>query len=416
MVIRARREETAPAKEKEPKTKLGQKLADKPEKSGPDVHAHDHVHDTNPADADLPPPRLSRDLKRDARPEKDWLTTPSMLPFALPTARIMEFPYSAEVMKQKNSATIAKLASQFLQSLEMYREPYPRRPIIYIAHESGGEILRVAFESHVKTYLGPRFDLEDVTSKFPLGPPPMPQFGGRRPSPPPRWPPPPGPGWRRRPSPIISPSPPGSPTLRSKLRGFLPRLITRRRSDPSMRTRSPSPSPSPPPPPPPLPPPGSGPGNIGLETSPSIRRSRSRSASLTSLPRSRSRSTSRSHGRSRSRSRRIRGSEDSDERPIKLQVPMFETDSLRIVIGVVFLEYNADREIRTGFLRRLAETGIPVQWYLNKKYRTRGRLPMFSVVWLLELLWLRALADHCKGLPQNPRNGIRRAWLLEGIR
>jgi hypothetical protein len=380
VVIRSRKEETTKdtTKETTKEKEKDQSKTKQTPKSGEKPDGHDH--DANLTDTDVPQPRLSKEAKREAKSaEKDWLTTPTMLPFALPTARIMEFPYSSEVMKQKNSATISKLASQFLQSLETYRESCPRRPIIYIAHDSGGEILRVAFESHVKTYLGPRFDLEELNEPWPMMPPPppppppgslpQPYHVGR--GPPPGWPVPP------------PPPPPSSPPVSSKLSRFLPRLITHRStpSPPPARSRTPSPPPSPPP--------MSPPGDARSPTPTSPRLSPTRPSSHRSK-------TGTIEGQM------IRTSQESYSslRPLRLQVPMFETDSLRIVIGVVFLEYNTDREVRTGFLRKLSETGIPVQWYLNKKYRARGRLPMFPAVWLLILTNIYQ-ANHSLGLSSN---------------
>ena len=240
--------------------------------------------------------------------ENDWLTTASMLPSAMPTARIMEFYFPPEaVIKQKGSTTISHLANQFLEALERHRESCPKRPIIYIVHDNGGEILRVAFESHVETYLGPRYEMERLKDfRASDGPPP-------------------------------SPPPPGSPVdVRNSL-GPLPPLS-------SPRYYPPPPSPPPPPPPDRYPFPHHPPGWNPPPPPPR------------------------------------RESEGSERSWGSLQVPIFHTDSLRIVIGVIFLEYNPERETRTGFLRTLAERGVPVRWFIGKRHRGRTRLPMFPEV------------------------------------
>jgi hypothetical protein len=154
-----------------------------------------------------------------------------MLPLAMPTARIIEFSYSQDALKQRgSSATISKLVSQFLQSLELHRETCPKRPILYIAHESGGEILRVAFESHVETYLGPRYDMEKLHKLSSLPSPPRSPLGFG-PSGPSNFPPPPTP-FPPPPSQAYGPPPPS----RLLYRGALPR-------PPSFRRPSPPPPP-----------------------------------------------------------------------------------------------------------------------------------------------------------------------------
>jgi hypothetical protein len=127
----------------------------------------DHV-DGNPGDNSSPLVRFFRegDPKDQGEEEmfgisqpvdKNWLTNPQMLKAAIPTARIMEPAYTQVGSKTQN---IPKVAVDLLEALSIHRASCPKRPIMFIAHRTGGGILQRAFvlDRAAEELLRPRFE------------------------------------------------------------------------------------------------------------------------------------------------------------------------------------------------------------------------------------------------------------------
>ncbi|OHW95943.1 hypothetical protein CSPAE12_05519 [Colletotrichum incanum] len=76
----------------------------------------------------------------------NWLSDQKMLPSSLPTARIMVFGYNSIWFgKDAVRQSLDSLANKLLRELMRKREACPQRPIIFIAHCSGGLIIQRAY-------------------------------------------------------------------------------------------------------------------------------------------------------------------------------------------------------------------------------------------------------------------------------
>ncbi|CAG7850070.1 SubName: Full=Related to kinesin light chain {ECO:0000313/EMBL:CCA74551.1} [Serendipita indica DSM 11827] len=71
-----------------------------------------------------------------------WLR--DLLPNDLPNARILSYGYDADTRSQEcvSTQTIDRHGDSFVKALSRKRSDVPRRPIIFIAHDLGGIILK----------------------------------------------------------------------------------------------------------------------------------------------------------------------------------------------------------------------------------------------------------------------------------
>ncbi|KAH8797866.1 hypothetical protein F5884DRAFT_647464, partial [Xylogone sp. PMI_703] len=85
----------------------------------------------------------------------NWLCEPSMLPEAVPNARIMRYGYKSQWFGDERvepgTTLISDVAKDLLKELEIERKTNPSRPLIFIAHSFGGllliKALRMSYDS-----------------------------------------------------------------------------------------------------------------------------------------------------------------------------------------------------------------------------------------------------------------------------
>ncbi|CCA74840.1 related to kinesin light chain [Serendipita indica DSM 11827] len=102
--------------------------------------------------------------------EKSWMTNDGILWLRdllladLPNARVLSYGYDADTDSPEcvSTLTLRRHAEEFIRALLRRRADHPRRPIIFIAHDTGGIILKLALVICHSQRLGSRDQLRDI--------------------------------------------------------------------------------------------------------------------------------------------------------------------------------------------------------------------------------------------------------------